>query len=162
VLLAALGVAAAAQAADFGGTANVVVVQPLFLVKSQALDFGGIAVGTTAGTVVINPNTGARTVTGGVTALTSSFAPAAFIGAGASKSKIAIIKEPRSAITLTRSGGTETMLVDTFMVEGGNGTSRQLEADGTIRFKVGATLRVGANQARGTYVGTFNMTIDYN
>lgn len=144
------------------GRAQAYVLEPLSLLNTRGLDFGIITAGPTAGTVTIDPATEARTVTGGVVPLGGSVSAAEFLGAGAAKSKIAIIKEPRASITLTRSGGTETMTVDTFMVEGGNGTSRQLGNDGTLRFRVGARLNVGANQAQGTYLGTFNVTVDYN
>ena len=31
-----------------------------------------------------------------------------------------------------------------------------------MSFNVGATLNVGANQAAGSYTGTFSVTVDYN
>ena len=33
---------------------------------------------------------------------------------------------------------------------------------GVDSFTVGGTLNVGANQAEGAYVGTFNVTVNYN
>jgi hypothetical protein len=43
-----------------------VVVEPLALIKIRDLDFGRIAAQPTAGTVTVDPNTGACTATGGV------------------------------------------------------------------------------------------------
>ena len=66
----------------------------------------------------------------------------------------------RLGITLTRVGGTETMVVDNFTVSGTG--SRNVVAKETFTFSIGGTLYVGANQADGVYFGTFNVEIQYN
>lgn len=149
-----------AHAAATTAQAQAVTVAKLSLLKLDDLDFGDLASGATAGTATINPDTGARTVTGGVTQLGGTFGPAEFLGAG-TPNKTVLVREPNGSITLTRSGGTETMTVSNFTVNGGNGTSRKIGADGTLRFFVGGRLNVGANQAQGTYLGTFTVTVDY-
>ena len=61
--LAGMTLAAApaqAQAVSARGTAQAVIVEPLGLVKIQDLRFGRMAAGTTAGTVTVDPTTGAR------------------------------------------------------------------------------------------------------
>jgi spore coat protein U-like protein len=35
-------------------------------------------------------------------------------------------------------------------------------ANGTVALPVGGTLTVGANQAAGSYTGTYTMTVEYN
>ena len=52
------------------------------------------------------------------------------------------------------------MVVDDFTVEGGNG-ARQIGNDRVLDFRIGGRLSVGANQAQGTYVGTFQVIVDY-
>ena len=143
------------------GTVQTVVVGRLSLLNAGPLDFGYLSSGATAGTCTIDADTGARTTTGGVTPLGGSFGAASFVGAGTPNRNV-LIREPSGTITLTRSGGTETMTVSNFRVNGGNGTSRQIAADGTLIFKVAGQLNVGANQRDGQYVGTFPVTVDYN
>ena len=65
--LALSGVAAApamAQPVARQAPAQAVIVEALGLVRVQDIDFGRIAARTTAGTVTVNPSTGACTVTG--------------------------------------------------------------------------------------------------
>ena len=143
------------------GTVQTVVVGRLSLLNTGPLDFGYLSSGATAGTCTIDADTGARTTTGGVTPLGGSFGAASFVGAGTPNRNV-LIREPSGTITLTRSGGTETMTVSNFRVNGGNGTSRKIAADGTLIFKVAGQLNVGANQRDGQYVGTFPVTVDYN
>lgn len=136
------------------------VVGRLSLVAVAALDFGSLSSGA-AGSSTIDPDTEGRTVSGGVASLGGGFGPAQFVGAG-TPNKTVLIREPRAAITLTRVGGTETMTVSNFTVSGGNGTSRKIPASGVLVFNVGGRLNVGANQAGGSYVGSFAVTVDYN
>src|SRR3954447_10793735 len=60
-----------AQAASAQAEARGVVVQPLTLSRVQDLDFGTVVGSAAAGSVVIDPDTGARTVSGGVTGVPS-------------------------------------------------------------------------------------------
>ena len=159
--LLAAGLASPSLAQTQTGTVQTVVVGRLSLVATNALDFGYLGSGATAGTCTIDADSGARTTTGGVTPLGGSFGAAEFVGAGTPNRNV-LIREPSGTITLTRSGGTETMTVSNFRVNGGNGTSRKIAADGTLVFKVAGRLNVGANQREGQYVGTFPVTVDYN
>ncbi|HTK78648.1 MAG TPA: DUF4402 domain-containing protein, partial [Gemmataceae bacterium] len=69
------------------------------------------------------------------------------------------IRLPSAPITLTRSGGTETMSVSNWTLDGP--TNRKVGANEAFQFGVGAQVSVAANQAPGTYVGTFNVTVHY-
>ena len=164
-LAASAGLAAAllapAQAHAAGATpsakASLGVLHPLTLVLKGDLDFGTIS-RTGAGTVVINPITNAMTTTGGVVALGGSPTAATFIGAAGSAS-VVIIRIPSGSIPITRLGGTETMSVSNFTLQGQN--KRNLARQESFEFRVGATLNVGAAQLDGTYVGTFDVTVQY-
>ncbi|HWR11529.1 MAG TPA: DUF4402 domain-containing protein [Rectinemataceae bacterium] len=68
-----------------------------------------------------------------------------------------VIALPSSA-TLVGSGSA-TIIVDTFTVSPSSPAS--IGADGTCGLFVGATLRVGADQATGDYSGTFELLVSY-
>ncbi|GLR46736.1 DUF4402 domain-containing protein [Sphingomonas astaxanthinifaciens] len=132
-------------------------IYPLTVVTKNNLDFGYIAVNG-AGTVVVNPNTSVRSVTGGVLALGGRPQPATFLGAARSAS-VVIIRVPKSPITIRRVGGTETMTVQNFTLQGQD--KRTLARMEAFEFNVGATLVVNANQAEGVYTGEFDVTVQY-
>jgi len=138
--------------------AGAIVLKPLSLLKKDDMDFGILAASMTAGTATLDPVSGAVTTTGGVIALTSATAPAAFIGAG-SRAAPYQIRLPKNPIVLTRAGGTETMTVSNWTLDGNS--TRLINAFEAFEFKVGGRLAVGANQAPGTYVGTFEVSVQY-
>lgn len=134
------------------------MLRPLTLLKRDDLDFGALYSSAAAGTATLSPFTGAVTVAGGVSLAPGASTAASFIGAGTRRTPV-LIRLPRNPITLTRSGGTETMTVSNWTTDGP--TTRVIDAFETIEFKVGARLYVGANQADGTYVGNFDVTVVY-
>ena len=139
-------------------TSTAKVILPAQIVKLYDMDFGFVTV-TGAGTAIVNSSTGAVTTTGGV--LFAGGLPHAAQFEAVSPSKTVVhIRLPKKAVTLTRSGGTETMTVDTWSLNGVD--TRNVVAHETFAFAIGGTLHVGANQAEGTYNGTFDVTIDYN
>ncbi len=165
---------ASAETATGNGTSNAVVVEPLSLIKTQDLSFGKIVPRPTAGTVIVNPDTGACTVTGAILQVgTCRFAQ--FTGMGRRSMRVRF----QLPTTITLSNGTGgTMTADTFTLGstpdltfvGGNGNglgngNRRWNinpASGIFTFRLGAKLNVGANQAPGIYVGTFAVTVQYN
>src|SRR5216684_1896338 len=58
----------------------------------------------------------------------------------------------------TLTSGGNTMTVDTFNHDAGGSPVFTL---GTLSFHVGATLHVGANQAAGSYLGTYTVVVNY-
>jgi hypothetical protein len=164
-LLAAFVAPTAAHAAppqlflpNKNATSTARVILPAQIVKLYDLDFGLVTV-TSAGTAILNSNTGAVSTTGGV--LFAGGLPHAALFEAVSPSKTVVhIRLPKKAVTLTRSGGTETMTVDTWSLNGVD--TRNVVAHETFQFQIGGTLHVAANQAEGTYNGTFDVTIDYN
>lgn len=152
-----------AHAANQTGTATTVIVRPNTLVKVEDLDFGTIASGPTAGTVSVNAVTGARSTTGGATAIGTLSQRATFQGTGGI---LLITVSGDTSVTLTRAGGGGTMtasLVRAATTSGGGiallgGT---LLPSGVQTYYVGGTLNVGANQPAGDYSGTFQLTVNY-
>jgi len=139
-------------------TGSAIVLKPLSLVRKTNMDFGTLITSATAGTAAINPVTGVLTTTGGVTPVPGGVSPAVFLGAG-SRNAPYQIRLPKNPITLTRAGGTETMSVSNWTLDGP--TNRMIGANEAFSFNVGARLAVGANQVAGTYVGTFDVTVHY-
>jgi hypothetical protein len=138
--------------------ANASIIHPLTVTKLKDMDFGAAAV-TTAGTAVLNPDSDSLSTTGGVTAVGGTPHCADFLGAAQSNS-VVNLKVPNQPSTLTRVGGTETMTASNFTLQGGL-SKRVLAKSESFTFRVGATLNVAAGQAEGTYVGTFNVTVQY-
>lgn len=161
--VAACAVAAAAfagsgaQAATQAGTAKTIALRPLSIVKLRDLEFGRLISGTTAGTVVINPTTDARTTTGGVTAAGGAPQAAQFYTYGTANLTLQVTRGPLPV--LARAGGGATMNVTQLTLNGP--TTRFLTAAGLLDLRVGGTLAVAANQLDGTYSGNFNITVTY-
>lgn len=141
--------------------ATATIVTPIAIAKTADMNFGNVAVSTTAGTVVLTPAAG-RTATGGVTlpATVGTVAAAAFDVTGIGNYTYSITL-PSSALVLTRNSGTETMNVNTFAsTPSGIGTL----ASGAQSVTVGATLNVAGSQTAGVYVSAtpFTVTVNYN
>jgi hypothetical protein len=164
-LLLSLALPRAAQAAppqqflpdrNAAGVARVIL--PAQITKLYDLDFGFLTVAN-AGTAIVSSSTGNVSTTGGV--LFAGGLPHAALFEAVSPSKTVVhIRLPKKAETLTRVGGTETMSVDGWTLNGAE--TRNVVAHETFEFAIGATLHVGAGQAEGIYSGSFDVTIDYN
>jgi hypothetical protein len=152
---------AAAEAVPKGAPtppqSQVALIRPLTLLKLADMDFGYLAVGA-AGTAVINPLTNLMSVSGGVIKVSGTPHAARFAGATYS-SAVVNIRIPNNGVTLTRVGGTQTITVDTFTLDGQS--KRTMAQAGVFEFNVGATLKPVANQVEGIYTGTFDVTIQY-
>lgn len=149
-----------ALAATITGTVQLAVVAPITLTKNSDLEFGGLFAGASAGNVVIDPTTGSRTTSGGVTAATASFSPAQFTVTGDANARVQI-DIPNGSMFINRVGGGAQMRVRQFRRQQFIPNAPRLNGSGTLFFNVGATLDVGANQMPGRYTGTFDVTVDY-
>ena len=149
---------AAPVTANKQAKAVVDILPPIAVHKLQDLNFATLGV-VAAGTATVNPNTDVMTTTGGVTWVGGTPYSAMFEAVAPTKS-VVHIRVPKASIVVTRVGGTETMIVDTFTISGA--ANRNVVAKEPFAFSVGGTLRVNANQAEGTYVGTFDVDLQYN
>lgn len=158
--------AAPAHAADQSGTANAAVIRPNTLIKTDDLDFGTLASGATAGTVTVDPVTGARSATGGVTPVGAGHQRAVFQGTGGF---LLLFVSGSNSATLARAGGGAAPMTATLTraatTSGGGiallGASATLFPSGVQTYYVGGTLTVPANQPPGDYSGTFTLTVNY-
>lgn len=158
-----------AQSVSANAVAQAVVVEPLALIKIRDLNFGRIAAQPIAGTVTVNPNTGACTATGGVVSV-GNCGYAEFGGQGVRRMRMRITLP--TTITLTGPGGatmtasnfTLGLAPDVIQVPGpGNSPPRYeiASSTGIYTFRVGARLNVATNQAPGVYNGSFVVTVQY-
>lgn len=146
----------AANAVVQTSSARAVTLKPLSIVKLRDLEFGGLIPSGAAGTVVIDPTTDDRTVTGGVTEAGGTTQAAQFYTYGGPLQLVVVTRGPLP--TLTRAGG-GSMNVTALTLNGP--TIRFINNAGLLDLRVGGTLAVNANQPDGVYTGNFNITVDY-
>jgi hypothetical protein len=163
----ALASTASAQASATGtGTASVQVIQPLTIADTSDLSFGRVTTSGSSGTVAINES-GARTVTGGVTEAGGTLAKGEFTANG----------EPNQAVTVTLVGGGTLTVTGTASSATLTGTfdsskkgAQTLGAAGTgsgaafgkLVIPVSASLTIPANATSDSYTGTYQVKVDYN
>lgn len=154
--LAAVFAATPALAASGSSTAKAITLKPLSIVKLADLDFATSVPSAVAGTIIINPNNDARTVTGGVT-LAGGVPRAAQFYTYATGNQV--LQVTRGPLPVLSNGTGGTMNVTQLTLNGA--TLRTVPAAGLLDLRVGGTLAVGANQLPGVYSATFNINVDY-
>ncbi|UVO55100.1 DUF4402 domain-containing protein [Sphingomonas sp. SUN039] len=153
-----LGVASAANAATQASTIRTTLRKPVTITWLRDLDFGRIVATAAAGTVTVDPDTGARSVTGGPVLAGGSPQTARF-RVVATPSTLVLIT--RNALpVLTRAGGGATMPV-TLITMNGAVNPVTTPVSGTFDVDIGGALSVAASQADGSYSGTFQINADY-
>lgn len=155
LLAATLPSVASAQTAS---TQAVVRIEnyALVLTKQNDMDFGSITPSLTNNGFVILQTNGIPSPSG----------VAAHNPAGATAARYSIAGVPSANIfislpsSVSLSNGTQSLLISDFAAE--NGITQQLGTDGTLNFRVGATVFVQALQRPGVYTGSFDVTVLYN
>jgi hypothetical protein len=138
-------------------TSDVVIVHPLSLVRIADMDFATLGV-TTGGTATIDPVTGTMAVSGGLQHLNGTPSPARYVGAALKKS-VVNIKIPTKPLLIRRVGGTETLKVSNFTLDGQD--KKTLAQQTSFTFAVGAQIAVPAGTVEGIYVGDLDVTVQY-
>ena len=154
-LPAAAGAARVSAAPKAQATAGL--LRPLTLQRWADLDFATLAV-TTGGSATVNPVTGLMSVTGGLLYVAGAPSPARYAGA-ASKQTVVIIRVPKTDVLITRVGGTQTLVVNNFTLDGQD--KKALAQQESFTFAVGATITVPAGTVEGLYTGEFDVTVQY-
>ncbi|HEU5481801.1 MAG TPA: DUF4402 domain-containing protein [Sphingomicrobium sp.] len=155
--IAAPGTAAPVPASiDADGRALVLV--PLTLVKIDDLNFGTVVRSSAPGTVTINPSTGARTLAGGVTGVTSDPGHRAyFAGAGTPSQQVLLAISPPVALA---SASGDTIPVTGLTLDGP--PIRTIDPiTRAFYVGVGGTIQVAADQPEGVYNADFWLTAIY-
>jgi hypothetical protein len=147
--------AGTAHAASATGQAKAKILRQIQLDKTSDLDFATVISGATASTVIVS-TTGARTC--GATLTCTGTAAAASFDIRGTNNAVVLVGGDATVSLAGDLGGTMTAalvysapLVTLTQGPGAVGGS----------FQVGGTLAVGANQESGNYVGTFNVTANY-
>jgi len=154
-----LPTAAAAAPAPVSSRAEsrALLLRPLTLVRLANMDFATLAL-TTGDTATIDPLTGAMSVTGGLFHIGGTPSPARYAGA-ASKRTVVIIRVPNQPVLIRREGGTETLSVSNFTLDGQD--KKALAEQESFAFAVGARITVPAGTAEGVYSGDIEVTVHY-
>ena len=154
-LAPATALAAPGDVSVVTGTATVLVVEPFTITPLQDLRFGAMAQPIVAGTVTVSP----------ASVVTSTYDLSAFPG-GRGAAEFFVFGDPNRRFltflpnTATISNGAASMTVNNFTANVTPGGTR-LNAAGQYFLRVGGRLNVNANQAPGSYSGTFNVRVIY-
>ena len=150
VAVGARGFADDVNHATANGAAGVIILPRIDIAQSQGLDFGAITSGG-AGTVALDPASGARAISGGVGAVADSVGKAgAFTITGQSNAAITVVVG--AAITGFAGGITGATRVSS-LPRALTGTS--------ATFTVGGALTVPAGTPPGSYVGAYTVAVNY-
>jgi hypothetical protein len=145
-----------AQASDTqSANINAQINNPIVLNWVQDMDFGEAAPSTVATTVIIAAD---GTVSGDAIGKAGTPQEARFSISGLPTQTYAVTL-PAVPVVLS-DGGTNNMNVTGF-IHDASGTLPAVGAQ-PEGFGVGATLNIGADQAAGSYAGSFNVTVAYN
>lgn len=148
-------------------SAEAFLVTPLSFVKQLDLDFGQIIPGDSDGVVVMD-SVGDVTTTGGIIQINGTQQPARFWGYGTFNQRV-LINVDANSYTLTRDGGTETMIMGQVLIGSQppiiiSTNPRRFrigDPDGYFSFTMAGRLRVAADQTAGVYSGEFTVTLEY-
>ena len=150
--------ASPAYAQSANGDAEADVITAVTLTNISDLNYGTIIPSATAGRVIVRRNNDTCRAVGGATLVGTDCHRAEFLVTGEPRERIRITTDS-APITLTRQGGGPTMVMDRIRINGNR--NKRLNAAGRRTFFVSGRLRVGANQAPGTYDATFNVNVEY-
>lgn len=136
------------------------IVTPISITKQVDLNFGNVAVTTTAGTVMMTPG-GVRSTTGGVTLpTTTGTVAAASFTVGGQADYTYNVTLPTADITLAGLTPANTMSLGSFTSSPSDTAGALLS--GTQTLTVGGTLTVKASQEADTYANAADLTVTVN
>jgi len=164
IIAVSIAISSSASAQETASaTSSSTVITPISITKNIEMNFGNIAVSSTAGTVILAPDN-TRTKTDGVTLpQTEGTVSAAKFTVNGQADFMYDITLPSTDLTLTETAGqSETMVVNAFTSTPGE--TAGVLTNGSEEVFVGATLNVNATQLAGTYTNAtgFNVTVNYN
>ncbi len=155
--MASEGLAATPTAAPVKPVSRAALQKPLTIMEIGALDFGTVVAGSLSGAIAIHPVSGARTLTGGVTAGPSNNEQrATFKVTGAPQQSLVLILTSPSALT-NAEGATVPVLALTL----DGSPVRSLPSSGALNFGIGGVIAVGADQEEGVYSANYDVTASY-
>lgn len=131
--------------------------QPITIQIETSIDFAkmGLVRANQAGTAVIDPRTGQRTLTGGLLDLGGLPVTGTVIIRGEPKQHVTV-DFPATVLLYNSSGASYPLVGFTTTLK----NNPKIEDDGTLRFTFGGTLQVSGG-ATGTFRGSVPITVDY-
>ena len=149
ITLFAITFAKNSVAANFTGSASVLLQQQVIVSELNQINFGTITIGTDADVVTLSPNGDISSLTG---ATITNGTSAAFTAVGTPDANITISFQNGSL-----SGPGQIMTIQNFQHNGGV----SFDNLGVITFNVGADLVIPENQTAGSYSGNYVISVDY-
>lgn len=144
--------ATAANAATAQGTARAAILENVTVTQARELNFGAVVPGAAASNVAVN-QAGVATCGAGLTC-SGPTTSGQFNVTGSTGYTVTVASD--ASVSLTNGGG-GTMTASLTP----SAATLLLSGAGTGSFTVAGSLGVGANQAVGNYVGTYNVTVNY-
>lgn len=141
-----------ANAATQTATAEVDIIAAVQLAQNDGLDLGVVASSAVAGTVALPTASNTRTCSAGVTCVGTALR-GRFTVSGATSGYVVAITVPASTTLASGANSMNLALTPSITTFTSTGAAEV--------FYVGGTLSVGANQAAGTYTGTYAVSADY-
>ena len=137
--------------------AEAALLRPHTFIRLADLDFGTIIVAGIGGTVTIEPATGNRTASPGLVLDTADPGDHGhFTGAGSAGQQVVLALTPPAALI---DGNGNSLSVVSMSLDGP--ASRTIGADQSFYVRVGGVIAVAADQAAGTYSGTYDLKADF-
>ena len=157
VLAAALLAAAPASAKTINTPVNAKVVKPLVLKHLQDLNFGTAVLdsGTWSGARLSLARDGTLTCPAELTCMGAS--QVAVYNLSGSKQMTVRVSAPDVTL-VNQSDSTKTLIME---VDGPSTVTLPNSGAKGVDFPIGGAVRLDSTTASGTYVGTFNVTVDY-
>ena len=154
---AGLGLAAPASAASVNAQAKAKVLKPLALIALQDLDLGTVILspGTWSGATVALSRSGALACSAIVTC--SGATQVAQYKITGSNNQVILINAPD--VTMTNQADSTQIL--TLVVDGPGTITLPNSGNTGINFPLGGSITLDSTTAAGTYVGTFEVTAEY-
>ncbi len=141
------------NAANSSGNATGEIAQSITLSENIAMDFAIISPIPAGDRIILTADN--RTVSFNGSALAGAPKSAEFTVTGIPNSAVSL----SFSITNSLSGPGQDITLQSFRHD--VGTTPSLDANGILDINLGADLMINANQANGTYTGTYQMTVDY-
>jgi hypothetical protein len=140
------------------------VVQPVTLTWQQDLDFGTVVSTGTAGNVVINANTGARTIpSGGPIGVPSYPGDRGLFQGGGTAGQTVDLTLNAPSFLISTANVLDTITVNSMELDGCACTSdsRVIGASGVFNVGVGGDFQIGINQPAALYRARYDVTAVY-
>lgn len=149
-----------AQAATGTGAMSAVILAPITVSGTVALDFGAMTETGAGGTMTMD-RANTRTPGGAVVGVASNVGASGVVSLTAATGVPIDLSLAAASYTVS-DGLANTMVVDNFDLGGGAGVAITVTAvAATTTIPLGARLTVGAGQVAGTYTGAYTLNANY-